>query len=94
MIYSKLCHIIWKNPELYKFIVILICGFYQLRVKQILICKLSSCIGVKEWCIDFGLIAPASAAKAMEGHHYYRWVYLHKECFDALIQFRFQRVKI
>ena len=72
MEYSKFCLIIWKKPELYKYIVILICGFHQLCVKQRLIYKRSNCIGIKEWCIDAGVIAPGSAAQAMKGHHYYR----------------------
>ena len=33
-VYSKLCHIMWKNPELYKCIVTLMADFQQLRVKQ------------------------------------------------------------
>ena len=62
MVYSKLCHIIWKNPELYKCIVTLMGGFHQLRVKQRLIYKRSNCIGIKEWCINAGIIAPGSVA--------------------------------
>ena len=49
---------------------ILICGFHQLLVKQRLIYKRSNCIGIKEWCIDAGVIARASAAQATEGHHF------------------------
>ena len=93
MVYSKLCHIIWKNPELYKCIVILMAGFQQLRVKQRLIYKCFNCIGIKDWCVDAEVIAPSSAAQAMEGGHYYRCMRLHKECFDALVQFRFEKVK-
>ena len=33
-----------------------------------------------------------SAAQAMEGHHYYRGMHLHKECFDELVQIRFEKV--
>ena len=88
MVYSKWCHIVWKNPELYKYIVILMGGFHQLRVKQRLIYKDFNCIGIKDWCVEDGMIAPGSAAQAMEGRHYYRCMCLHKECFDALVQFR------
>ena len=62
-------------PELYNCIVILMGGFHQLRVKQRLIYKRSNCISIKEWCIDAGIIAPA---QAIEGHHYYRCMHLHK----------------
>ena len=84
---------IWKNPELYKCIVMLMHGFHQLRVKQRLTYKLSSFIGIKEWCIDDGVIAPGSAAQAMEDNHYYICMHLHKECLGELGQFRFERVK-
>ena len=89
MVYSKLCHIIWKNPELYKSIVILMVGFQQLR----LFYNCFSCIGIKDWCVDAGVIALGSAVQAMEGGHYYRCMRLHKECFDALVEFRFEKVK-
>ena len=68
-------------------------GFHQLRVKQRLIYKRSKCIGIKEWCIDAGIIAPGSAAQAIEVHHYHRCMHLHKECFDILAQFRFEKMK-
>ena len=93
MVYSKLCHIIWKNLELYKCIVILTGGFHQLRVKPRLIYKRSNCIDIKKWCIDAGVIALGSAAQAMEEHHYYKCMHLHKELFDELVQFWFEKVK-
>ena len=80
-----------KNPELYKCIVTLVGGFHQLRVKQRLIYKCSNCIGIKEWCIDAGIIAPCSVAQAIEGRHYYRRMHLRKECLDTLVQFRFDK---
>ena len=92
MIYLKLCHITWENPEFYKCIVISICGFHQLRAWQRLIYRRSNCNDIKEWCINAGVIAPASAAQAVEGYHYYRCIHLHKECFDTLVQFWFQKV--
>ena len=78
MVYSKVCHIIWKNPELYNYIVLVTGGFYQLLLTQRLIYKHFNCIGIKEWCIDVGIIAPGSAAQAMEGHHYYKCMHLRK----------------
>ena len=93
MVYSKLCHITWRNHELYKCIVILMGGFHQLRAKKRLIFKCFSCISIKDWSIDAGVIAPGSATPAGEGRHYYKCMRLHKECLDALVQFRFEKVK-
>ena len=68
-------------------------GFHQLCVKQRLIYKRSNCIGIKKWCIDDGITAPSSAAQAIEQQHCYRYMYLHKECFDASVQIRFEKIK-
>ena len=67
MVYSKFCLIIWKNPELYKWIIISMGGCHQLCVKQRVIYKRSNCI--KEWCVITKIIAPGWAAQAIEGHH-------------------------
>ena len=50
-------------------------GCNQLHVKQRLIYKRSTCISIKERCIDAGIIA---TAQAIEGHHYYRSMHLHQ----------------
>ena len=68
-------------------------GFHQIRVKQRLIYKSSNCIGTKECCIDAGIIAPGSAAQAIEGHHYYRCMHLYKEYLDILVQLRSEKMK-
>ena len=68
-------------------------GFHQLRLKQRLIYKRSNCTGIKEWYIDVGIILPGSAAQAIEGDHYNRCMNLHQECFDALVQCRFEKMK-
>ena len=67
---------------------------HQLRARKRLIYKCSNCIGIKEWYIDAGIIAPLdSTAQTMEGHHYYRYMHLHKKCFDTVVQFRFDKMK-
>ena len=38
-IYSKLCMLLWKDPELYKGIILLVGGFHQLRLHQKLLYK-------------------------------------------------------
>eukprot|EP00795_Rhopilema_esculentum_P005340 gene5340-512_t len=59
---------------------------------QLLLFKRYSCKGMKEWCIDAEVIAPGSADSALEGRHYFRSMRLHKECFDALVQFRIEHI--
>ena len=33
-VYARLCHILWKNPNVYKDVILLMGGFHQLRVMQ------------------------------------------------------------
>ena len=46
----------------------------------------------REWCVDAKTIAECSLDQAFEGHHYYRNMRMHKECFDALVRFRIEKV--
>ena len=91
-IYSKLCALLWRDPELYKRIILLMGGFHQLRLRQKLMYKRFLCLGLKEWCIDAKTIAPGSAEQAWEGRHYYRSMRCHKECFDALVRTRIDKI--
>ena len=91
-VYAQLAQIIWKHGEYYKNVIILMGGFHQLRVAQRLLYKHFGCLGYKEWFIDAGTIASGSADKACEGNHYYRSMRLHKEGFDALVQYRTEQI--
>ena len=91
-VYSKLCDILWKNPEMYSRIILLMGGFHQLRVMQRILYKRHYCKGYMDWCIDAETIAKGSAEQAFEGRHYYRCMRVHKECFDALVQFRVEAI--
>eukprot|EP00795_Rhopilema_esculentum_P009663 gene9663-17422_t len=87
-VYARLAHILWKYPDTYKNVIILMGGFHQSRVKQQMIHKRHACKGYKSWWTDAGVIAMATVDKAAEGGHYYRNMRLHKESFYALVQFR------
>ena len=87
-IYSKLGHIMWKNPGMYQHLIFLMGGFHQLRVRQKILFKRFLCRGFKEWCIDAKIIASRSADQVWERRHYYRSMRCHKECFDALTRVR------
>ena len=75
LVYSKLCHILWKNPELYKKVILLMGGFHQLRVMQKILYKRYNCRQMQQICVEAEIIA--------KGRHYYRCLRVHKECFDA-----------
>ena len=91
-VYSKLCHILWKNTELYKDVILLIGGFHQFRVMQTIIYKKWYYRDMRQWCVDAGTIAKCSSEQAFEGRHYYRSIRVHKECLDALVQHRVEKI--
>ena len=59
---------------------------------QKLLYKRHHCKGYMDWCVDAQAIAGGSAEQAFEGRHYYRSMRVHKECFDALIQYRIENL--
>ena len=87
-VYARLAHIIWKYPERYKNVAILMGGFHQLRVRQKTIHKRYARLLSKTRFVDAGVIAECSADMALEGRHYYRNMRLMKKSFNALIQHR------
>ena len=91
-VYARLAHIIWKDPELYQNVIILMGGFHQLRVRQKTIFKRHAIKGYQQWVVDAKTIAFGSAAGAIEGRHYYRNMRINKEIFCALVQYRVEEI--
>ena len=60
LIYSKLVYILWKFPEIYDRVIVLMGGFHQLRVRQKQIFKQYECLDFKSRFIDSGVIAKGS----------------------------------
>ena len=88
LVYSKLCNILWKNPELYKQVILLMGGFHQLRVMQKILHKRYNFRQMQQICVEADVIAKGSSDQAFEGRHCYRCLRVHKESFDALVQLR------
>ena len=57
LVYSKLCHILWKNPELYKQVILLMGGFHQLRVMQKILYKRYNCRQIQQIGMEAEVIA-------------------------------------
>ena len=51
-VYARLAHITWKDPELYRNIVILMGRFHELRVRQKAIYKKDALRGYQKWLKD------------------------------------------
>ena len=59
---------------------------------QRIIYKRHACKGYQSWWVDAGTIAFGSSENAFNGGHYYRNMRLHKESFNALVQFRAEKI--
>ena len=65
-------HNIWKDPELYRNMVVSMGRFHDLCVIQITIYKKHALRGYQKWVIDAKTIAPGSSDVVVEGRCYYR----------------------
>ena len=94
LVYSKLVYILWKFPDIYDRVIVLMGGFHQLRVRQKQIYKRYACLDFKSWFIDSEVIAKDSLDQAIEGRHYYRSMRILKESFNALVQYSFEKAML
>ena len=72
----------WKYPNDYEYVTILLSGFHQLRVLQRIVYKRHTCKEYQSWWTE----------NAFSGGHYYLNMWLHKESFNALVQFRIENI--
>ena len=75
-VYGHLYHTIWKEPVPYQNVILLMGGFYQVRVLQKIISKQHNIIGSHKWLTD----------AVVGGRYYYRNYY--KELFCIVVQHR------
>ena len=84
--------LIWKHGKFDKKIIPLMGGFHQLLVLQKIIYRRHACIGYKKWFVDSKIMTSGSVDKTVEGRHYYRFMRVHKEAFDAIVQARIESI--
>ena len=55
----RLCDTVWKEPIRFRYqaVILLMVGFYQLRVRKKTICKRHNIIGYHKWLTDAGVVA-------------------------------------
>ncbi len=89
---SKMLIISWLHDGKYDKIIALMGGFHTILVSLKILGKKFTCLGLRDWWVDAGIIAEGSVEKAMDGHHYHRSVRLHKQSFEALLHFRIKQL--
>ena len=92
-VHSKIMILKWINQGDYDRIVPLMGGFHTILVKLKLIHKRFGALGMRDWWIDSNAIAEGSVDKAAEGKHYSRAIRLHKQSFEALLRYRFEKLR-
>ena len=71
LVYSKLVHILWKFPDIYNRVIVLMGGFHQLRVRQKQIYKRYVYLDFRSWFIDSGVIGERSADQAIKWRRFF-----------------------
>ena len=92
-VHSKIMILKWINQGDYDRIVPLMGGFHTILVKLKLIHKRFGALGMRDWWIDSNAISEGSVDKAAEGKHYSRAIRLHKQSFEALLRYRFEKLR-
>ena len=85
-IYSKALEIKTKNADLYKPIVLRLGTFHTLCTLLSIIGKRFQDAGLKDLCIESGVVAEGSISALMEGRGYNRAVRFHKISYEAFMR--------
>ena len=87
-IYCKTVVLQWLNEGKYDKVVNILGGFHTSMVKLKSMYKNLGAMGFRDWWVDAGAIAEGSSVQAVEGHHYFSAIGLHKQSFEALLRYR------
>ncbi|XP_078679472.1 uncharacterized protein LOC144915103 [Branchiostoma floridae x Branchiostoma belcheri] len=83
-LYAKATEIIWKHPHQFKDIVVRMGMFHTLCTLLSIIGKRFQDAGLRDICIESGVIAEGSVTGVLEGRKYNRAIRFHKLMYEAL----------
>lgn len=84
-LYAKAVEITWKHPEQFSSIIIRMGAFHTICTLIATIGKRFQDAGLRDLCVESGVVAQGSVAGIMEGRKYNRAVRLHKLVYEALL---------
>lgn len=85
-LYAKAAEIVWKHSEQYSHIILRLGAFHTIcNVMSILGCRFQDA-GLRDLCIESGLIAEGSINRVMDGKMYNRAIRVHKSIYEALMR--------
>lgn len=85
-LYAKACEIKWKNSDNYDDIVLRLGTFHTICNVLSIIGKRFQDAGLRDICIESGILAEGSVSSVMDGKMYNRGVRIHKYIYEALMR--------
>ena len=89
-LYAKATEVQWKQSERFKDIVLRMGVFHTACTLLSIIGKCFQDAGLRELCVESGVIAEGSVAGVLDGRRYNRGVRLHKIMYEALMRLAWQ----
>ncbi|XP_033475188.1 uncharacterized protein LOC117252428 [Epinephelus lanceolatus] len=84
-LYAKAAEITWKHPEKFKNIILRMGVFHTSCIFMATIGKHFADAGLRDLCVEAGVIAHGSVAGVIDGHRYNREIRLHKLLYEAFL---------
>ena len=85
-LYAKACEVTWKNRDVYDYIILRLGTFHTICNLLSIIGKRFQDAGLRDICIEFGILAEGSVSSVIEGKMYNRAVRVHKYIYEALLR--------
>ena len=86
-LYAKAAEVTWKHSDMFKTTIIIRLGvFHTICTLLAIVGKRFHDAGLRDLCIESGVIADGSISEVMDGRKYNRAVRLHKLVYEALIR--------
>ncbi|KAL8567726.1 hypothetical protein ACOMHN_009034 [Nucella lapillus] len=89
-LYAKAAEIIWKQRQQYENLVLRLGAFHVIMNVLSILGKRFQDAGLRDLCIESGILAEGSVTKVLEGMNYKRAVRTHKCVFEALMRMIWQ----
>ncbi|PIK43759.1 hypothetical protein BSL78_19394 [Apostichopus japonicus] len=84
--FSKAIEIVWKHQDRFSKIIVRLGVFHMICSLLSIIGKRFQDAGLRDLCVESGVIAQGSIAGVMDGHKYNRSIRLHKLVYEAFMR--------
>lgn len=85
-LYAKVAEVFWKHRSQYPGVVLRLGTFHMICNFASILGKRFQDAGLRDLCIEAGIVAEGSITAVMEGRHYNRSIRIHKYVYEALLR--------